>query len=899
LEFFGLLGVVAVFTILIGSIMGFVANSRITRVELELKKLRRELKGQIGSSRPAMPARQTPKETLVKAKKPEPIKKALNEKTQELEQPKLQSPKPKSPPPKPKKARRSFEEELGARWAVWVGGLALFLGAVFLLRYTIEAGFFTPIMRVALTCLLGVGLLGTGEFLRRADHSGKNIKLMDTELAKSLSNNADIPGILTAIGIFALLGAAYAAYALYGLIGPIPAFILKGLLSLGALALGLLHGPKLAALGLVASLATPQLVQSDPPNAYNLYIYLIIVGFAALALARKRSWGWLNFFTLFGMLGWIFMSMAATKGTGTHLAWLGFLATTFAAGTFISSAKPVEDKKLSFSTLEYGPRMAIIWAVGAAFALCIAGLENDLARPHYISGLIAVAVLMATAWFRPRQSLHILTAGCLGMILVLGNLDNQPWQECLIAGVILSAVFIWLCHTRIREQADIVPEKLRLQMWPGLAVILPVLFFFAFYSIDSSMGAKLGGLVFLVLSAAYAGQSYLNRRLNTENDTSLGPASIYALGAGLAYMIVVAIAFTGMAETVGFIAGIALAALAARFVPIRAMGVIAGGFSLLVAANVLFIRVPEAGAVSDRILFNALWVYFALPAVVCAAAAWELRKSRRDLWTEGLKSMVLVFAALFAIFQIRHAMNGGSLLAERFSLEELSMQVLVGLCFTLGGTMVGPQKVDAKAPVYENFIPILAIGVSLVALAVFILGVCLGKAPLFNDLTPIRGGFVLNSLLLAYLLPALLLVAIAWLSRGKRPKAYVQLVAGLSLVSIMHYVTGMIRHGFSGDTISIFKKFPDNAELYSISAAWLALGIALLVLGIKSKRQDVRMASAIVIMLTVVKAFFVDMASLEGVLRAISFVVLGLVLIIIGRVYQRLLFSKQPAQNPE
>lgn len=154
-------------------------------------------------------------------------------------------------------------------------------------------------------------------------------------------------------------------------------------------------------------------------------------------------------------------------------------------------------------------------------------------------------------------------------------------------------------------------------------------------------------------------------------------ASIYAVGAGLAYMLAVAIAFTGMTETIGLIAGIALVALAARFVPVKTIGMISAGFALLTAAIVLFLRVPETGAVGDRIILNALWIYFAVPAVVCAAAAWELGKSRRDLWTEGLKAMALVFAALFAVFQIRHAMNGGNLLSERFTLEELSMQVLV------------------------------------------------------------------------------------------------------------------------------------------------------------------------------------------------------------------------------
>jgi len=70
-----------------------------------------------------------------------------------------------------------------------------------------------------------------------------------------------------------------------------------------------------------------------------------------------------------------------------------------------------------------------------------------------------------------------------------------------------------------------------------------------------------------------------------------------------------------------------------------------------------------------------------------------------------------------------------------------------------------------------------------------------------------------------------------------------------------------------------------------------------LVAGLKFKQKDIRMASALVITLTVLKAFLIDMASLEGVLRAMSFVVLGLVLIVIGRVYQKLLFSKSTTQE--
>jgi len=44
-----------------------------------------------------------------------------------------------------------METALGTRWAVWVGGLALALGGIFLVRYTIEAGIFGPEVRLIQT----------------------------------------------------------------------------------------------------------------------------------------------------------------------------------------------------------------------------------------------------------------------------------------------------------------------------------------------------------------------------------------------------------------------------------------------------------------------------------------------------------------------------------------------------------------------------------------------------------------------------------------------------------------------------------------------------------------------------------------------------------------------------
>ncbi|MCC0030272.1 MAG: DUF2339 domain-containing protein [Brucellaceae bacterium] len=75
--------------------------------------------------------------------------------------------------------------------------------------------------------------------------------------------SADIPGILTGAGAIAAFATLYAAHALYGFVGPGVAFVGLTLIGLASLALSAVHGPKLAAIGLLGAYATPLLVDSD------------------------------------------------------------------------------------------------------------------------------------------------------------------------------------------------------------------------------------------------------------------------------------------------------------------------------------------------------------------------------------------------------------------------------------------------------------------------------------------------------------------------------------------------------------------------------------------------------------------------------------------------------------
>ena len=77
-------------------------------------------------------------------------------------------------------------------------------------------------------------------------------------------------------------------------------------------------------------------------------------------------------------------------------------------------------------------------------------------------------------------------------------------------------------------------------------------------------------------------------------------------------------------------------------------------------------------------------------------------------------------------------------------------------------------------------------------------------------------------------------------------------------------------------------------------AFMFAFGVALLVVGLLMDSKPARLASAAVVGLTTAKVFLIDLADLAGVWRALSFIGLGLVLVGIGYLYQRLLFPQRP-----
>ena len=161
-----------------------------------------------------------------------------------------------------------FERLLAGRLLIWLGGIALVLAALFLIRYSIEIGLVTPQARMLAAFLFGFVMLAAGEYARA-----------------KLSDDLRIGQALVGAGIAILYAAAYGSYILYGLIGAIAASAAMLMVTGAALALSFRHGAPAAAMGLIGGFLTPILVGDPDAGALPLLFYIALLDAALFAVA--------------------------------------------------------------------------------------------------------------------------------------------------------------------------------------------------------------------------------------------------------------------------------------------------------------------------------------------------------------------------------------------------------------------------------------------------------------------------------------------------------------------------------------------------------------------------------------------------------------------------------------
>ncbi|PZV33217.1 DUF2339 domain-containing protein [Mesorhizobium kowhaii] len=799
----------------------------------------------------------------------------------------LKAAEPAEPAAAAKAARQSdVETALGTRWAVWVGGIALALGGLFLIRYTIEAGIFGPGVRLTMAAVLGLVLVAGGEFIRR---TGFKVPVQGAA-------GAYIPAILTAAGAFILFGTVYAAHGIYGFIGPALAFTLLGAIGVATIAAALVHGQALAGIGLIGAMVTPMLVASQAPNPWALFGYLAIVLAATAVIARMRDWTLLMAAAFFGTGVWTILYM--TDAPGANLSTILFIdAVTLAVLAFVWLSRRGD---------EAGPARAFDWpsiVPGLFVAFSALGLSVDpafIAAGDALPGAVLIAAMVAVALYRPLALPLLYAAGLVTVMIYLGiipptsiasdfsggalGVDGLPVATSnaltLRIGIALGLVFIgagfWAAH---RFAAA---TRIRAASWAAWGVIVPLVIllalWFTFGNVDRDLVYAAVAALLVVVFAA--GSEWIAR--GEEPPLEGGVAVSFALGgAAIAGLLMLHMAFGSGWTTILLGAAAIVPALATRWRSYPVLGWISVGAVIAVLGRVAFDpTIVGAEFLSTTPVFNWLLPGYSVPALAFGFAAWQLARTTNGRPRLAMEAAAALFALLTLAMLVRHAMHGGVIDTGAMTLAEQAIYTLIAI--GAGAILVA---IDMRSPSSVLRYGSMAAGVVSVAFIVVRHFVVLN--PLFTDES--TGQIpVFNLLFLAYLLPAVAAGALALYARDKRPKWYAQMLALVAAVLAFAYATLSVRRLFKGEFIGLWSGL-GQLETYTYSALWLVIGVALLTAGVWLKSQVLRIASAALISVAVLKVFIFDMSELEGVLRALSFIGLGAVLIGIGLFYQRLL----------
>ena len=193
--------------------------------------------------------------------------------------PRRPAPAPPSEPPPPAWSI-DWERFVGVRLFSAIAGIALVVAAVFFLRYSLDAGWLQPPVRVVMGILAGIGLLVACEL-------------------KAARKYPATANALDAAAIAILFSTFFAAHSLWNLIPATAAFGLLTLVTATAVTLSIRRESLfIAVLGLLGGFATPALLSTGDNRPIPLFAYLLLLNVGLAWVAYRRGWTILSVLTL-------------------------------------------------------------------------------------------------------------------------------------------------------------------------------------------------------------------------------------------------------------------------------------------------------------------------------------------------------------------------------------------------------------------------------------------------------------------------------------------------------------------------------------------------------------------------------------------------------------------------
>jgi uncharacterized membrane protein len=868
-------------------VMAVVALVKVYGLEAKLRKLTRQLEELVALGlTPPTPATQPATTTRPQDEKvyePEPVVETPPvepEAAYVAEEPPVS---PSVPPP-----IRNVEQALASRWLVWLGGAAIALGGLFLIKYAHDQGLVPPIVRVAMGLLAGAALVAAGEWVRlRRDDAIKDF----------------VPAALSAAGLVVAFGVTYAAYALYDLVAPAVCFPLLGAISLFAMWLSLRQGPLIAALGLIGATVTPALISSDNPSAAGFFAYLLVIVVASLAVLRKREWWWLGFAACAVGAAWALMWILG-QGANDSVALGIFGLVMGAAAALVPRGRGILDE--AHGSLWHSKSISPL--LGIAIAGCVAGgavlsalvVQSGHAPTALLFFAVGMLAITAFGWFRKGLVAAPLLAAAVTLIVlaVWRDVGFHEWafdergfwvtvpgliepprfrNAMLLAGATFAAIGVLGCL-----------RKSETRPWAVLAGAASVAFLFAAWSrADFTFSWMIWAAIALAFAAALA---FCVMTLRSVIDDPTQAFSVEVLVGGIALLLLFALdrALDGVWLTLAVAALAATLAYITRLIPLPNIAGIASAVAGFAALRLFVGR--EFWGEPAGLPLGAHWILYGygIPAALFWQAARWLDREGFLRWKVAFEGVSLGLLISLVSLEIR-VLIGGGITNDNFGLLELGAHA----CAWLGAA----YGLAYRQQLYSSFISRFgAMGLLGAATLAFLAALTVHNPVLTGD--AVQGGQLFNALWLAYFVPVPLYALMARKLEGLGLETIRNGFGVFALVLLMTFVTLMVKRQFQGEVMDL--AFLSEGESYAVSLAWLVTGIAIFIAGLKLDRQTIRYGGLAVIVLTVLKVFGYDLFSLGGLWRIASMIGLGVCLVGVGWLYTRYIGGKSaPNAVPE
>jgi len=766
----------------------------------------------------------------------------------------------KATPPAPQERQDWF-----SKIAVWVGGVALLMAGFYMVKYSIDSGWLTPAVRVALTTLFGAALCVCGYFI---------------SIRARLAGNERIGQALSGAGIACLYFAAYAAVHLYGFLSARQGFGCMVTVTLLAVALSLRNGAPIAMMGLMGGFLTPWLMHTGSENTGLLFSYVFILVCGAQYLCVRREWWGLLLAATAGAYLWSAIIIIANLAgvmhnlTGSMLLVIGICGIN-AVWSYLSmdSAKDARAQTLirlirvlvwsagfvqavfilwitGFSTVDMGLFGALsigalclavlrednfMWATWVSFgAVAVGTLANT--DPHWLNGFAwPVGIFLVFFIIGHLCNLHATRSRLWHLVSILPMIIVTPLlylnKEVIYQSVTLSPgawMLIAICaatllvlaseHIRLRKQTSSpYPEQIATaQGW--------ACFVFAFglwiYVPDDFLAHSFAGL--LISVAAYWRKRHFSH-------------SEWVLGGLVAILTVVMLPAAGKASA--YFLGETLPTIETQ----NHITVMAWLLTILAGIAVSVFN-SEKWQPTYRIMLNCGCGIAALLGCI-ACYQWLDETYMPQAWTTqaiegGLTSLLAVLAV------------ASHQLCQRWLPKSTYATLILS---------------------------------ALVAVRMLILHL--------NDVQVTHTSFFFNALFWQWGIPFLALSALAWIAREDTAQRLRQIYQAFAMIVGFIWCTLLVADYF--DSAAFVDKNTSSTELYTYSVVWLLVAIGYQAIGLLQNQKVLHIGSLVLLLVTVGKVFLVDAAELEGLYRVLSFLGLGISLIGIGFFYNKVVFARE------